>query len=166
MYFGTMLKWLTRDVQFSLRAMTQRGPRPSPAQLVSLVVEKMTATVIVVDDDASIRRALRWQLQILGFGVLDFESAEEFLASEPPTGDACLLLDVYMPGMTGIELCRSLAATGRHLPTILISGRDDQQTRQMMRKAKPIASLLKPFDEKKLLSAIRKALPRGSDLPK
>lgn len=123
------------------------------------------ATVIVVDDDTSIRRALRRQLQILGFSVLDFQSAEEFLASEFPTGDACLLLDVYMPGMSGIDLCRSLAGSGRHLPTVLISGRDDDQTRQMMRKANPVASLLKPFDEKKLLSAIRKALRKGSSLP-
>jgi FixJ family two-component response regulator len=123
------------------------------------------ATVIVVDDDTSIRRALRRQLQILGFSVLDFQSAEEFLASEFPTGDACLLLDVYMPGMSGVELCRSLAGSGRHLPTVLISGRDDDQTRQMMRKANPVASLLKPFDEKKLLSAIRKALRKRSSLP-
>ena len=121
--------------------------------------------MIVVDDDASIRRALRRQLQILGFSVLDFHSAEEFLTSEFPMGDACLLLDVYMPGMTGIELCQSLAASGRRLPTILISGRDDEQTRQMMRKANPAASLLKPFDEKKLLSAIRKALRSGSNSP-
>jgi len=120
--------------------------------------------VIVVDDDESIRRALRRQLQILGFSVLDFQSAEEFLASEFPTGDACLLLDVYMPGMNGIDLCRKMAASGRHLPTILISGRDDQQTRQMMRKANPVASLLKPFDEKELLSAIRKALPNRPNL--
>jgi len=119
----------------------------------------------VVDDDASVRRALRTQLQILGFNVLDFPSAEEFLISEFPTGDACLLIDVYMPGMNGVELCRSLAASGRHLPTILISGRDDRQTRQVMREANPIASLLKPFDEAKLLRAIRKALPIGSNLP-
>ncbi len=121
--------------------------------------------MIVVDDDASVRRALRTQLQILGFNVLDFQSAEEFLTSEFPTGDACLLLDVYMPGMNGVELCRSLAASGRHLPTILISGRDDRHTRQVMRDANPIASLLKPFDEAKLLRAIRKALPIGSNLP-
>jgi len=130
------------------------------------VCNKSTATVIVVDDDASIRRALRRQLQILGFSVLDFRSAEEFMASEFPTGEACLLLDVYMPGMTGIELCGKMAAIGRHLPTILISGRDDTQTRQMMRKANPIASLLKPFDEKKLLSAIRKALRSGANSPR
>ncbi len=120
----------------------------------------------MVDDDASIRRALRRQLLILGFNVLDFQSAEEFLTSELPSGDACLLLDVYMPGMDGIELCRRLAASGRrHLPTILISGRDDSQTLKMMRDANPIASLLKPFDEKHLLLAIRKALPNLSNLP-
>ncbi len=129
------------------------------------VWKKSTATVIVVDDDAFVRRALRTQLQILGFNVLDFPSAQEFLLSEFPTGDACLLLDIYMPGMTGVELCRSMAASGRHLPTILISGRDDRQTRQMMREANPIASLLKPFDEKTLLRAIRKALPNQLNLP-
>ena len=118
----------------------------------------------MVDDDASIRRALLRQLQILGFNVLDYQSAEEFLTGDIPTGDACLLLDVHMPGMSGIELCCSLAESGRHLPTILISGRDDPQTRHMMRVAKPIASLLKPFEEKDLLRAIRKALRDRSNL--
>lgn len=120
--------------------------------------KKSTATVIVVDDDTSCLRALRRQLQILGFSVRDYQSAKEFLLSEVPAGDVCLLLDVHMPGMTGIELCQSLEASGRRLPTILISGRDDEPTRKMIRDAKPIASLLKPFDEKDLLRALRKAL--------
>ena len=120
--------------------------------------EKSTATVIVVDDDASIRRALGMELQILGFDVLVRQSAEELLASEFPTDNACLLLDVYMPGMSGIELCRNLATSGRHLPTILMSARDDQATRQIMRQVKSIAGLFKPFDQKTLLQAIRKAL--------
>jgi FixJ family two-component response regulator len=111
------------------------------------------------------RRALVRQLQILGFNVLDFQSAEELLDTEFPTGAACLILDVYMPGMTGIELCGTLVAAGRNLPTILISGRDDSQTRKMMRGANPIASLLKPFDEKLLIRAIRKALGKGTNLP-
>jgi FixJ family two-component response regulator len=120
--------------------------------------KKSQATVIVVDDDASIRRALGREIQILGFDVKVFQSAEELLVSDPPADNACLLLDVYLPGMSGIELCRSMAASGRHLPTILMSGRDDQATRQMMRLEEPIASLFKPFDQKTLLQAIRKAL--------
>ena len=82
--------------------------------------------MIVVDDDASMRRALRTQLQVLGFNVLVCQSAEELLASEFPADDACLLLDVWMPGMNGIELCRSLAAAGRRWPTILMSGLEDE----------------------------------------
>ena len=120
--------------------------------------------MIVVDDDASIRRALRTQLQIVGFDVLLFQSAEELLASEFPAGDACLLLDVWMPGMNGIELCRSLAAAGRQLPTILMSGLDDERTAQIMREAGPIARLFKPFEEKQLIRAIRKALTKGLNL--
>jgi two-component system, LuxR family, response regulator FixJ len=129
------------------------------------VVNKTAATVIVVDDDAAIRRALRWQLQTLGFNVLDFHSAEEFLSSEVPSGDVCLLLDVYMPGMSGIELCRKMIGLERCLPTILISGHDDQHTRKMIRAAKPAASLFKPFDEKALVHAIRKALRSSKGSP-
>ena len=116
---------------------------------------------MVVDDDASIRRALRTQLQIIGFNVLVFQSAEELLASELPAGGACLFLDVWMPGMNGIELCRSLDAAGRRLPTVLMSGLDDERTTQIMREAGPIARLFKPFEEKQLLRAIRKALGKS-----
>jgi FixJ family two-component response regulator len=98
--------------------------------------------VIVVDDDASIRRALGRQLQILGFDVLVFQSAEKLLVSDLPIDNACLLSDVYLPGIGGIELCQNLVASGRHLPTILMSGRDDEATRQIMRQAKPIAGFL------------------------
>lgn len=63
-----------------------------------------------------------------------------------------------MPGMNGIEICRSLVASKRHLPTIMMSGRDNERTRQITREAKAIASLVKPFDEETLLRAIRMAL--------
>jgi CheY-like chemotaxis protein len=69
-------------------------------------------------------------------------------ASEVPTDNVCLLLEVYMPGMSGIELCRNVAAMGRHLPTVLMSARDDQQTRQIVRQVKSIAGIFPPFDEK------------------
>ena len=115
-------------------------------------------TVIVVDDDLSVRRALRLQLRVAGFNVLVFQSGESLLGSESPTDNACLLLDVYMPGMSGVELCRSLAAAGRRLPTVLMSASDDGVTRRVMSEAKAVASLFKPFDEKTLLRAIWKAL--------
>lgn len=121
--------------------------------------------MIVVDDDASILRALRRQLQIVGFNVLVFQSAEDLLASEFPSKNVCLLLDIYMPGTSGIELSRSLAASGRGLPTVLMSGRHDQQTGKIMRGTHPVASLFKPFDERSLLRAIRKALRNRSNLP-
>jgi two-component system, chemotaxis family, CheB/CheR fusion protein len=115
-------------------------------------------TVIVVDDDLSVRRALRMQLQVAGFNVLVFPSGESLLGSDFPTIDTCLLLDIYMPGMSGIELCRGLAASGRRLPTVLMSGSDDQLTRRVMSESEAVASLFKPFDRKVLLRAIWKAL--------
>ena len=115
-------------------------------------------TVIVIDDDLYIRRALQMQLQLAGFNVLVFQSGENLLGSDFPTNNACLLLDIYMPGISGVELCRSLAASGRQMPTILMSGLDDEKTRQIMREAKGVASLFKPFDEKALLRTIRMAL--------
>ena len=121
-------------------------------------------TVIVVDDDLSVRRPLRMQLQVAGFNVLVFPSAESLLRGDFPTNNACLLLDVYMPGMSGIELCQSLAAAGRRLPTVLMSASDDQLTRRVMSEAKAVASLFKPFDEKILLRALRKALRSQSKL--
>jgi len=114
-------------------------------------------SVIVLDDDISVCRALETQLKILGFGVRAFHTAAELLANEIPSRDACLLVDVYLPGMTGIELCRHLNAAGRYLPTILMSGRDDDETKRLMRDAKPIASLFKPFGQPTLLRALRKA---------
>lgn len=120
--------------------------------------------VIVVDDDLSVRRALRLQLRVAGFNVLVFQSGESLLGSDSPTDNACLLLDVYMPGMSGIELCRSLAAAGRRLPTVLMSASDDEVTRRVMSEAKAVASLFKPFDEKSLLRAIRLALRHSPEL--
>lgn len=122
--------------------------------------------MIVVDDDVSVRRALGRQLQILGFQVLVFPGAEELLASHFPTDNACLLLDVYMPEMSGIELYRNLVTSGRRLPTVLMSGRDDQEIRQIMHEAKAVACLFKPFDEKSLLGAIRKGLRSVPNLPR
>ncbi len=114
--------------------------------------------MIVVDDDPSVGRALQLQLEILGFDAVILDRADKLLAGSTPTEDACLLLDVYMPEMNGVELTRRLAEAGVHLPTIMMRGRDDNRTRQLMRKAKPVACLFKPFDQATLLRAIHKAM--------
>jgi FixJ family two-component response regulator len=114
--------------------------------------------VIIVDDDASVRRALRMQLSVVGFNVRVFASAQEFLAGKFPCTNACLLLDIYMAGMTGIALWADLAAAGRQMPTVLMSGRDDDETRKLARKAKGTPCLFKPFDQSALLRAIHKAM--------
>ena len=125
---------------------------------IALLSSNHKTTVIVVDDDLSVGRALQLQLEILGFDAVILDSADKLLAGATPAEDACLLLDVYMPEMNGIELCRRLAEVGLRLPTILMSGRDDPKTRLLMRKAKPVACLFKPFDQATLLRAIRKAM--------
>lgn len=118
--------------------------------------------MIVLDDDAFVCRALRTQLEILGFGVLVFNSAEALLAGRIPVRDACLLADVYLPGMNGIEVDRRLKASGTFIPTILMSGRDDAETVRLMRSAKPVATLFKPFDPVTLERALLKAIRRSS----
>jgi FixJ family two-component response regulator len=116
----------------------------------------------VVDDDRSMRRALRMQLRLVGFNVRTFESAESLLAGRFPTTNACLLLDIYMPGMTGFELCRALAAEQRQIPTVLMSGRDDEETRRLS-KAQRLPCLFKPIDQAALLGAIQKAVRDRSE---
>jgi two-component system response regulator FixJ len=97
-------------------------------------------------------------LTVLGFKVLLFAGAKELLAGEFPTENACMLLDIYIPEMGTIDVSESLARSGRQLPTILMSGHDDERTRRIMRNTESIARLFKPFDEKILLRAIQTAL--------
>jgi len=127
---------------------------------VPLLPRSRHDTVVVLDDDLSVCRARKMQPESLGFEVLVIHSAECLLASRVPTQGGCLLADVYLHGMNGIELSRKLKAEGWGLPTILMSGRDDPQTLRIMREAKPIARLFKPFDEVALLRAIHRAFRR------
>lgn len=140
------------------RIVAQGRSRILYSRRIAPLSSNQKTTVIVVDDDPSVGRALQLQLGILGFDAVILESADKLLAGATPTEDACLLLDVYMPEMNGIELSRRLAEAGVHLPTILMSGRDDKRTRELMRKAKPVACLFKPFDQATLLRAIGKAM--------
>jgi FixJ family two-component response regulator len=115
-------------------------------------------TIQVVDDDASTRRALGRLLVALGFEVSVFESAEAFLESGIRAANSCLLVDIHMPGINGIELCDRLAASGWNPPTILMSAHTDPGTAALASQAKAITMLLKPFDEEALLDAIELAM--------
>ena len=119
-------------------------------------------TVLVVDDDASMLRALGRLIRTAGFDVLTFDGPRAFLASEIPTVGACLLLDVHLPEMNGIELYEALVGSGHKLPVIMITGQDDPQTRRLLQhiEAEAVAVLSKPVDEALLLDAISSV--RGS----
>jgi two-component system, LuxR family, response regulator FixJ len=114
--------------------------------------------VFVIDDDASLLRALRRLLLATDLSVVTFDSAEAFLASELPAGNVCLLVDIYLPGMSGTDLCKILTASGRSLPTILMTARDDAATQRIAREAGALSTLYKPFDEDALLNTIARAL--------
>ena len=115
-----------------------------------------TLIIGVVEDDPSYRRALRRLLSAAGFRVVAFASAEEFLASKSAGATACLVLDVYLGGMSGFDLQQHLATAGVPIPAIFITAHDDPVTRERARSG--VAYLQKPFREAALLAAIQQAL--------
>jgi len=118
--------------------------------------------LILVEDDSSVLRALRRLMLSAGFRVIAFDRPGAVLASELPTTDACLLVDVHLPEMNGIQLCESLAASGCRLPVIMITGHLDKVTRELAQRSKAVAVLFKPFTRDSLLKAIAAALAPGT----
>ena len=114
--------------------------------------------VIVIDDDPSILRALRRLISGAGFDVRTFDRPSALLQRDLPTADACLIVDINLPEMNGVELCAVLAASGSRLPVILITAHTDEQTRALASAAHPIALLIKPFGRDLLVSSIETAL--------
>ncbi len=114
--------------------------------------------ISVVDDDASIREALANLISSVGYEVELYASAEEFLDSPGARGADCLVLDLRMPGMGGLELMRRLAAEERETPVIVITAQGDDNARDESVKAGAVAFLNKPFKEETLLGAIASAL--------
>jgi len=114
--------------------------------------------VFIVDDDVSVREALASLLETTGLHAKSFGSAEEFLRYPRPNQPACLLLDVRMPGASGLELQRELTATERPLPIIFMTEYGDVPTAVGAMKAGAVEFLPKPFRESELLEAVRRAL--------
>lgn len=116
--------------------------------------------VFVVDDDASVRKALARLVQSAGYQVTVFESAEQFLHDASPDAGACLVLDVRMPGLDGMELQKQLEARGITIPIIFITGHGDIPMSVRAMKAGAIDFLAKPFEDHILLDAIQSATAR------
>jgi FixJ family two-component response regulator len=114
--------------------------------------------VFVVDDDLSVREGLEGLVRSAGWRVETFHSASEFLRREVPDGPACLVLDVRLPGLSGMDLQRELAAANRHLPIIFITGHGDIPTTVRAMKAGAVEFLTKPFVEGDLLASIEQAI--------
>lgn len=114
--------------------------------------------ISIVDDDESFRKAMKRLIKSAGLSAEDFGSAEDFLLSDRCETSACLILDVRLPGMSGLELQSKLAASDCRLPIIFISGHGDGDLRTRAMKAGAVDFLQKPFNEKALFDAINTSL--------
>ena len=117
--------------------------------------------VVIVDDDESVRESLPDLLRELGFEAETFASAAEFLRSTANHRADCLLLDIAMPGMSGLDLQAELSRTGHAIPIVFISGQADPSTCARVLAAGAVDCLAKPFNEAALLRALRAAVQQG-----
>ena len=117
--------------------------------------------VSIVDDDGSLRRSVRNLLTSVGFRVETFDSAEVFFESIHRENTGCLVLDLRMPGMSGLDLLAHLAATGCRIPAVIVTAHGDDEARRRALQAGAIAFLGKPFNGDALLDAVRRAMRGG-----
>jgi FixJ family two-component response regulator len=123
-----------------------------------MATQKKTKLVAVVDDDDSMRGALQGLLKSVGLPSQAFASAEEFLNSGQQHQTACLITDIHMPGISGLELQARLNAERCRIPTIFITAHGDAQMRMQALRAGAVEFLAKPFDDEVLLKTVRAAL--------
>jgi FixJ family two-component response regulator len=116
--------------------------------------------VFVVDDDPSVRKSLTRVMTSAGYTVEAFSSARDFLTREPFVGPCCLVLDVRMPGLTGLELQEALAGKDHRMPIVFITGHGDISMSVKAMKAGAVDFLTKPFDVDNLLAAVQRALAK------
>ena len=119
-----------------------------------------TPVVFVVDDDASVRKSLTRVVTSAGYAVEAFASARDFLAREPFVGPCCVVLDVRMPGLTGLDLQEALAGAGHRMPIVFITGHGDISMSVKAMKGGAVDFLTKPFDVENLLDAIQRAVTK------
>lgn len=119
---------------------------------------KNAATVFIVDDDPAVRDAIRWLMEQVKLKVQVFASADEFLANYIPGTRGCIILDIRMPGMSGLELQERLKTAGALIPIIIITGHGDVSIAVRAMKAGAVEFLQKPFNDQLLLDTVQSAL--------
>jgi len=127
-----------------------------------MVTTEPASIVFVVDDDPSIRRAIKRLVESVGLHVELFGSAPEFMSSSRPEVTSCLVLDIRLPGISGLDFQRELAEAHVHVPIIFITGHGDIPMSVRAMKAGAVEFLTKPFRDQDLLDAIQVALKRDS----
>jgi FixJ family two-component response regulator len=120
-----------------------------------------TETIALIDDDAAVRKALARVLRSAGFSVTAFESAEEFLAQSPITTPDCLVLDINLTGMSGLELRQTLLRRGMALSIVFITAGDDAHTQEALSSAGVRTWLRKPIGRSTLVETVRHAIDTG-----
>ena len=116
--------------------------------------------VFIIDDDPLYRRSTERLVRSVGFDVQSFETARDFLSSRRPNVPSCLILDVRLPGLSGLDLQRVLTEAGVHIPIIFVTGHGDIPMSVQAMKAGAVEFLTKPFRDQALLDAIRQAIGR------
>lgn len=129
-----------------------------------MALKTETLLMHIVDDDESVRKSLSRLMRSAGIESRAYESPERFLAEVRDDGHACILMDITMPRMNGLELSARLKEKGIALPVIAISARDDDDTRQLARDLGVRFFLRKPVDDQALLDAITWVMQNGGDL--
>ena len=119
---------------------------------------RIPRTVCIIEDDDSVRRALRRLMRSVGLEVEAFASAEGFLKAGGRLAPACLILDLHLPGLSGLELQERLKAEGRDVPVVFITAYGDREVRERALRGGALAFLEKPFAEKALLEAVDRAV--------
>ena len=114
--------------------------------------------IVVIDDDESVRESLPDLLREFGFAARTFSSAAEFLSSDGVCQTHCLILDIFMPGMTGLDLQRELKLRGQQIPIIFMTAKKDETVRPQVLEQGAVECLFKPFSEAALLGALEAAL--------
>ena len=121
--------------------------------------------IVIVDDDDSVREATKNLIRVLGYHVDAFASAEDFLNSDLVPATSCLITDVQMPGMSGVELQRELSAGGHRTPIIFVTAYPDEAIETRVIRNGAIGYLSKPLQEQSLLACIDEALNAEDDRP-